>query len=438
MTSPTRPSGLLADLPEALALRVAGARAGAGTGTVTGAGARVLSYEDLLDTLCHGLGQLGVPVWRAFLGVETLHPIDSGRTVTWSAGEITTRRRARLDRAKSHDYANSPVRIVDETRKPLRIRLGGTGADDDSPGADMPTVADLRSAGGTDYVIHPLPFVDDTRTAVISFATQAPDGFSPGDLDRLAAATAIISPHIERLAIREIAINLLDTYVGPRSGQRVFEGLIERGDLITLPAAIVFADLRDYTSLSERLPGPVTVSLLDAWFDTLGGPIEANGGEILKFLGDGLLAVFPGGDAPGAACRAALDAALEADRDFARVPAAAGLGPGEVGFGIGLHYGELAYGNVGTRRRLDFTVIGPAVNLASRLQDLSKSMPETVLASADFAALVDGHVGGPTGGHAGGGDGDPVTGGLIPHGRHALRGIAAPVDVFTVGPARSR
>lgn len=391
MNSPTRPTGLLADLPEHLALRVAEA------GTLT--------YEELLDCLCRGLNGLGLPVWRAFLGIETLHPIDSGRTVTWSGGDITTHRRARYERTETRDYLNSPVRIVDETGELLRIRLTDTDI-------DMPTVTEMRAAGGTDYIIHPLPFVDDTRTAVISFATREPGGFSDTDLQTLSAAVAVISPHIERLAIREIAINLLDTYVGPRSGRRVFEGLIDRGDLMTVSAAILFADLRDYTTLSERLPGPVTVKLLDAWFDTLGGPIEDNGGEILKFLGDGLLAVFPGGADPNAACRAALDAALETDRNFARVPAAAGLEPASVGFGIGLHYGELDYGNVGTRRRLDFTVIGPAVNLASRLQDLSKSMPETVLASAAFA--------------------DHAADGLVGHGRHRLRGIAEPVDVFTV------
>jgi adenylate cyclase len=390
---PNGARGLLGDLPERLAIRVA--RAG------------VLSYEDLIDMLSRGLNALGVPLWRTFLGIETLHPTQSGRTVTWSEGKITIFHREREGVVESQDYLHSPVRIVDETGESLRIRLTDTEL-------DMPTVLSMRAEGGTDYVIHPLPFVDDTRTAVISFATRDAGGFTDGALDQLAAAAAVISPHIERLAIREIAINLLDTYVGPRSGRRVFEGLIDRGDLVTLPAAILFADLRNYTALSERLPGEVTVQLLDAWFDTLGGPIEAQGGEVLKFLGDGLLAIFPGEGDPAVACRAALDAALQADRDFARVPEAAGLKPEEVGYGIGLHHGEVGYGNVGSRHRLDFTVIGQAVNLASRLQDLSKRYPETVMISATFA----GHVGD----------------GLALHGRHALRGIAEPVDVYTVKP----
>ncbi|MEJ8570842.1 adenylate/guanylate cyclase domain-containing protein [Microbaculum marinum] len=382
---------MLGELPERLA--------------VTVAEAGIPTYEDLVDLVSRGLNELGVPLWRTFIGIETLHPTESGRTVTWSEGEITTFHRERDGVAESHDYLDSPVRIVDETGEPLRIRLTETDL-------AMPTIVDMRHAGGTDYIIHPLPFVDDTRTAVISFATRSADGFSESMLARLAAATAVISPHIERLAVREIAVNLLDAYVGPRSGRRVFEGLIDRGDLVTVNAAILFADLRDYTALSERLPPAATVRLLDAWFETLGGPIEEHGGEILKFLGDGLLAVFPDDGGPAAACHAALAAALGADRGFARVPEAAGLGAGDIGYGIGLHHGEVGYGNVGTRRRLDFTVIGQAVNLASRLQDLSKRFPQTIMASAAFAA----HVGEK----------------LVPHGRHGLRGIARPVEVYAV------
>ncbi|WP_436642198.1 adenylate/guanylate cyclase domain-containing protein [Microbaculum sp. FT89] len=384
----------LGDLPERLALHFAG------IGKPT--------FGELLDALSRGLSELGVPLWRTFVGIETLHPVHSGRTVTWAEGRIDTRQRDREGVTRQPDYLNSPVRLVDESRAPLRIRLNETDS-------DMPTLAALKRGGGTDYVIHPLPFIDRNRTAVISFATQAPDGFGQRDLDRITAAVAVIGPQFERLAVREIAVNLLDTYVGPRSGRRVFEGLINRGDLLTVSAAILFADLRDYTALSERMPGPATVRLLDAWFDVLGEPIEKQGGEILKFLGDGVLAVFPGADAQEA-CRAALEAAADTDRNFYRVADAANLPRDEIEYGIGLHYGDVGYGNVGTRTRLDFTVIGPAVNLTSRLQDLSKRLPHTVLASAAFAAHV------------------PDV--MIPHASHDLRGIAEPVEVFTLNSAR--
>ncbi len=392
MTSDTPGEAVLEGLAERLALRVAGI--GAPT------------YEELLDFLARGLSDIGVPVWRAFVGIETLHPVQSGRTVTWSAGETDTHRREREGTADSEAYVNSPVRIVDETSQAQRYRLGQMDA-------RMPTLRDLKDSGGLDYVIHPLPFIDRTRTAVISFATRAPDGFSDRDLERLAVAVAVIGPHFERLAVREIAINLLDTYVGPRSGQRVFEGRIDRGDLVALPSAILFADLRDYTALSERLSGPDTVRMLDTWFECLGEPITRNGGEILKFLGDGLLAVFAGEADPAAACRAALNAAIEGDRCFPRVAETVGLKPGAIDYGIGLHYGDVGYGNVGTRTRLDFTAIGPAVNLTSRLQDLSKRLPHTVLASATFAAHV------------------PDV--MIRHASHHLRGIAEPVVVYTLG-----
>ncbi len=393
--------GLLADLPERLALAIAE------TGPLT--------YEQLIDRLSRGLTDIGLPIWRSFLGVETLHPVESGRTVTWSDGEVVTFHRAREGVMEAEAYLNSPVWIVDETGEPLRIRLTETEL-------EMPTILEMRANGGTDYYIAPLPFQDDARTAVISFATRAPDGFSDRDIATLAAAVAVISPHIERLAIREIAVNLLDTYVGPRSGRRVFEGLIDRGDLTTVSAAILFADLRNYTILSQRLPAAETVTLLDAWFDTLGGPIEAHGGEILKFLGDGLLAVFPGDGTPARACRAALAAARETADAFPRVPEAIGLAPVEIGFGIGLHYGELGYGNVGSRHRLDFTVIGPAVNLASRLQDLSKSRPEMILASEAFARCAC----------ANPAPADPVCGDLVSIGDYDLRGIADPVSVYAV------
>jgi adenylate cyclase len=390
----TRPPGeaILAGLAERLALYVS--KAGA------------LTFEELLDFLIRGLCDIDVPVWRSFVGIETLHPVQSGRTVTWAAGQTNTRRREREGNADGADYLNSPVRIVDETAQPQRIRLRDTDV-------HMPTLTALKDAGGTDYVIYPLPFIDRTRTAVISFATHAPDGFNDSDLDRLAVAVAVIGPHFERLAVREIAINLLDTYVGPRSGQRVFEGRIDRGDLVTLPSAILFADLRDYTALSERLSGPDTVRMLDTWFECLGEPIAQHGGEILKFLGDGLLAVFSRQDDPAAACQAALNAAIEGDRCFPRVAESVGFQPGEIGYGIGLHYGDVGYGNVGTRTRLDFTAIGPAVNLTSRLQDLSKRLPHTVLASSTFAAHV------------------PDV--LIPHASHRLRGIAEPIEVYTLG-----
>jgi adenylate cyclase len=363
------------------------------------------TFEDILDFLIRGLCDIGVPVWRSFVGIETLHPVHSGRTVTWSEGKTDTRHREREGMADSADYLNSPVRIVDLTRQPQRIALSGSDF-------RMPTLKALKDAGGTDYVIHPLPFVDHNRTAVISFTTRAPGGFEESDLEKLAVAVAVAGPHFERLAIREIAVNLLDTYVGPRSGRRVFEGLIDRGDHVTLPAAILFADLRDYTALSERLAGEATVLLLDTWFDVLGEPIEKQGGEILKFLGDGVLAVFPGNDDPRSACRAALTAAIEGDRNFPRVAEAIGLTPEEMDYGIGLHYGTVGYGNVGTRTRLDFTVIGQAVNLTSRLQDLSKRLPHTVLASATFAAHV------------------PDV--MVPHASHHLRGIAEPVEVYTL------
>jgi len=364
------------------------------------------NVKELFAGFCREIVRAGFPVWRASLGLEVLHPEVGGWQHVWVDESLSVQASDRATAASSPSYLNSPTRIVDETDKPFRRRL-------DTPCPDMPLLDELRRSGARDYIMYPLPFLDRTRTAALSFATRDAQGFDPAAIDGLERATRMVSPYFERYVLRRIAIDLLDTYVGPRTGQRIIEGRVDRGAVELIEAAIWFADLRGFTLRSEHAPIPAVLAELNTWFGIIGDVIETHGGEILKFIGDAVLAIFPTStDQNGmAACRSALAAAREfclrtdAENELRR---AAGLAP--LMHSLALHFGEVAYGNVGASHRLDFTVIGPAVNRASRLLDLAKSLDRQVVISRVFARELD----------------QP----LVDLGRHHLRGVERPQQVF--------
>ncbi|MBF9196717.1 adenylate/guanylate cyclase domain-containing protein [Microvirga terrestris] len=381
----------------------------------TGALARWLADEAPHETVqglfagfCEEIVRSGIPVWRASLGLEVLHPEVSGWQHVWTSESLSMREADRATAATSPSYLNSPTRIVDEAGRPFRRRLK-------APCPDMPLLEELRLAGGTDYVMYPLPFLDRTRTAVISFATRDIQGFDPASLDRLEHAVKLISPYLERHVLRRIAVDLLDTYVGPRTGQRIIEGRVDRGAVEMIEAAIWLADLRGFTLLSEQSPIPAVLTHLNTWFGIIGEVVEAHGGEVLKFIGDAVLAIFPT-SAEGdrrAACRKALAAAQEfCRRSEAENTLRRTSGHPPLEHGLALHVGEVAYGNVGASHRLDFTVIGPAVNRASRLLDLAKRLDRSVLVSHALARDVD---------HP-----------LVDLGRYRLRDVEKPQRIFTL------
>jgi len=277
----------------------------------------------------------------------------------------------------------------------------------------MPLLRELQQAGATDYFIIPLHFLDDTRSASMSFATRAAGGFTDAHLERLELAAALISPYAERQALRRIAVDLLDTYVGRHAGERIFQGEVKRGAVDRIDAAIMMADLRGFTALSNARGLTHVIGTLDAWFECVAAAIASHGGEILKFMGDGLLAIFPAEADSADACRRAADAALHSFLGVELLNAErAEVGDEPVEFVIGLHVGEVAYGNIGGRRRLDFTVLGPAVNYASRLQELAKSLDLPILVSKVFASQIP----------------EPA----VAAGTHALRGIGEAEDVFAL------
>jgi adenylate cyclase len=362
--------------------------------------------DALFEAYCRELLARGLAIWRSTLGLEVLHPETSGKLLTWQAGNLRMRESERAGMPTNPDYLYSPARVVDDTNQVYRRRLEGAAP-------EFPLLVELQAEGATDYVMYPLPFLDTTRTAVVSYATSAPGGFTDGDLAELETASDLFSPYAERAVLRRIAVDLLDTYVGHQAGERIFAGGVERGAVEALTAAIWMADLRGFTQMSDSLPRETVIALLDDWFECLSVAIEDQGGEILKFMGDGLLAIFPVGGNHAAGCERALDAALAAHRGVAalnRGRIEAGEPP--LAFGLALHLGEVAYGNVGGRRRLDFTVIGPAINHASRLQELTKSLSRSLLVSSAVARA------------------SPRP--LVSLGRHRLRDVADPDEVFTL------
>ncbi len=366
------------------------------------------SVEALFRAFCPELVRRGLPVWRASVGLEVLHPEVSGWMHVWTDEALSMRESARASASVSPEYLNSPTKVVDDTGRLLRRRL-------DAPCPDMPILDELRLQGATDYVMHPFPFLDRSRTAVISYATRAPGGFTPDALDALELASHWLSPYVERHVLRRIAGDLLDTYVGPRTGRRIIEGSIDRGAYDTIEAALWFADLRSFTRFSETEPLTAVMDQLNAWFGLMGAVLEAHGGEVLKFIGDGALAILP--TSRSRTRRKVCRQALLAARAFcARVDAfntaADADGRPAIGFGLSLHFGEVAYGNVGASHQLDFTVIGPAVNLASRLQELTKVLDRRVLVSGAVARAA----------------GEP----LVDLGRHRLRDVVEAEPVFTL------
>ena len=241
-----------------------------------------------------------------------------------------------------------------------------------------------------------------------------PHAFTPDEADRLREAARFAAAPLAALSARATLTAALEAYLGRRSAARVLASPLRRGMGETIEAALLLADLRGFTDMSESAAPSAVISALDAWFDRIAGSVHAFGGEVLKFMGDGVLAIFPvSGASPRNACDAALKAVDAARAGMALLDEARereGLTP--LPFGVALHLGEVLWGNIGAADRLDFTAIGPAVNLVSRLEGLCRPLDRAVLVSGAFAA--------------------ETTAPLIPLGTHALRGIAAPCAVFTV------
>jgi adenylate cyclase len=336
-----------------------------------------------LGQLCDRLVACGIPLWRVGLFIRTLHPDVFGRSFIWRLGQAVEAGAADFTLPDTEEFQTSPLHVAIATSTVVRHRLT-----QNAPLHSL-VLEDLRAQGITDYVAFPLIFTDRT-VHVISMQTKELAGFSEGEI---AALTKIVPPLarvVEVETLRRTAATLLDTYVGNRTGARILAGQIRRGHTDTLHAAIWLSDLRGFTALSDRLAPTDVVDLLNRYFDCQVPSIVNAGGEVLKFMGDGLLAVFPTADDgkdEREVCEKVLTAAREAR---AAVKALTYMDSGhlaeQLNFGLALHVGDVLYGNIGGRHRLDFTCIGPAVNLAARMERLAGGLGRTILASTEFAS----------------------------------------------------
>ncbi len=369
-------------------------------------GARsVREPQDVLAGLCSRLVAAGLPLHRAAMFVRTLHPNVMGRRFIWKPAAEVEITDAPYDFLSTDTFQKSPLPVVLRTGQPIRRRL----VDPDCP-RDFVILKELAEAGTTDYLIDPLEF-SDGQVHAVAWTTNRADGFGERDVEALQKVRRPLARVTEAYALRRVVATLLSTYAARGAGQRILQGRIRRGDIERIRAVLLVSDLRGFTTLSDRLPGERVIGLLNGYFDGLVPAIEAHAGEVLKFTGDGLLAIFPVAANPAAACSAAL-AAVEAAREALAAANAVrrAAGEAELQNGMALHLGEVLYGNIGSAARLDFTTIGPAVNLTARLETLARDLGRDLVASAAFAAAC------------------PQA--LSSLGRFELRGFREPQEVF--------
>jgi adenylate cyclase len=340
-----------------------------------------MQADQMVAELCDRLVECGIPLWRVGVFVRTLHPQIMGRRFIWRAGAGVDVREAPFDLLETAEFRGSPVAQVYASGMPVRRRL----ADADCP-IDFPMLRELQDEGVSDYLASPLLFTDgDIHLA--TWTTRQPDGFTDAQIEGIESIIVPFARVAEIRALRRTAANLLDTYVGNNAGEHILAGAIRRGHAEAIYAAIWLSDMRGFTLLADRVPPQNLLELLNEYFDCQVPAILEHGGEVLKFMGDGLLAIFPiGSDSdPAEVCARALAAAYEARGNVAALNQPMRPQIGVVRFGLALHIGKVLYGNIGASNRLDFTCIGPAVNLAARLEKLAGKLGRVIVATQEFA-----------------------------------------------------
>ena len=394
------------------------------------AGLHGASAYDLFDGYCQRLVIDGVPLWRAHATMETLHPQWSGYGYIWrrDLNAIQPEQYARDDLAGPRWLSSPLYELVRRARagegNPAIRRRLEAGPEQ----RDFPVLDEFFADGGTDYFGQLFTFGEHGDRShgtgiVYSFTTDRRGGFDDDDTALMQATLPALSLAMKADAGYVIASGLLRTYLGEQTGKRVHSGAIERGSVESINAVLWYADIRGFTPTSDAHPGPVIIDLLDSVFETMAAALRSRGGEVLKFLGDGMLATLPFAQADRATTsRRALDAAVEAMRELATLNATrakAGLPVATVD--LALHVGEVLYGNVGAADRLDFTVVGPAVNEVARIEALCEPLDRAVLISAEFAAAVE--------------DADNR---LVSLGHYNLRGVRETKEIFGLAsPAAS-
>ena len=387
---------------------------------------------ELLAAFCERLVAAGVPLRRGYLIIRTLHPVIGGYLFEWQR-DTGTVERSHWDRGdegeSSEAWQRSPLHHMLTTGAPtLRQRLTAAAA----PFA-FPLFDDLLAAGATDYYAVTTRFGDTDAPRpydgmLSSWTSDHPDGFTDDHIALIDGALPSFVLAMKAVSTQAVAGTLLETYLGREVGGRVLSGAIDRGSAEAIRAVVWYADLQDFTRIADTSPRAQLIPMLNDYFAAMIEPLHGHGGEVLKLLGDGLLAIFRL-DGTSDACAAAI-AAAEAAR--ARVEAlnaerrAAGLPISH--FMLALHLGEVLYGNIGAPDRLDFTVVGPTVNETARIQAMCRAIDRDTVTSAAFAtAAANTASGGAVAGAAAGGAER-----LVSLGRYALRGVRQPQELFTL------
>jgi adenylate cyclase len=363
--------------------------------------------DNIFAEMCVRLQRAGIPLKRATLHLLIHHPQWLGARILWADG-MREAELARVDydvRERS-EYIGSPANEIHDGATEIREKLER----DSSLGRRHAVYDEMRAKGLTDYVAWPLYHTLGKRH-IVTFATDRAGGFDDAHIAGLLKLLPVLALVSEIRMKNRLARTLLETYVGSHASELILAGATRRGSGTTVRAAIMICDLRGFTAISDNWPRDDVIDLLNGYFDAMSEPIARHGGEILKFIGDGLLAIFPLSEPSACAnllhavteARQAMVALNEKNSETSRAP---------LNYGIGVHVGDVMYGNIGSRSRLDFTVIGPAVNMASRLETLTKQLGRPVLLSRAFAELVES-------------DFD-----LERVGEHPVRGFNDPIELF--------
>ena len=385
---------------------------------ITEAGLGGQSETATLDGFCERAVALGLPLARVNVVIDTLHPVYEGRAFIWKRNGKETRLspygRSTEDIKRWED---SPFFYLEESGARMLRRRLSTETE-----KEFPVFPELRAAGMTDYVAITDRFaaegiVGDMDCVYSSWTTDGPAGFRDADVADIGRLTPVLALTLKAASLARIARTLVRTYLGRDAGRRVLEGRIARGIADQIEAVLWFSDLRSYTRISDTAAPGEIIPLLNDYADAIISAIHEHGGDVLKLMGDGTLAIFTAEDRSHA-CQSALAAATAARQSVAAVNrrrAAESLPTTDMY--LGLHIGEVFYGNIGSKERLDFTVVGPAVNEVSRIASMSRSVDQPLLVSSAFATALG-----------------ESRSRLVSVGRYALRGVTRPQDLYTLDP----
>ena len=378
--------------------------------------------SDDLGAIVKGLSERlvaqGIPLCRANVSMPTIDPTAALLRFAWSRDEGLTSTALSREQTYGAEFQRSPIRHMLE-RNVLRESWK---LEDPEVVRRFALFEDLRAVGVTEYALRFVPFSKGRtalRGAVLAMATDRPGGFTDGEFETVDRVLPALSVVAYRIGLSHVAVETLGAYLGSQTGAHVLQGMIRRGDSQVISAALLLADLRGFTALVDGNPGTEVVGWLNQHLECIGDAVTEHGGEVLKFLGDGLLAVFPS-EPVGAerACHEALSAAVDAGgRNAALNVRRTTEGGPALDLSIALHFGDVIYGNIGTARRLDFTVVGPAVNEVSRMETLGKALGAELLLSQSIAHRC----------------GRPV----LSLGPHKLRGTTGMREMFALAPLPS-